>query len=134
MRAAVDQALARVTGAPRAESPDRIGKHWNRFLHSEAGGRLLVAGMKKIGALYANRPPTEGSPTEPLVETVAHLLLDDELAFNPWAAMAQFVQARTGKDFRPEDRRGKEIEPGDRKAITTAIRKRWSTDERSTDK
>jgi tetratricopeptide (TPR) repeat protein len=103
-------------------TPDQIKqarRMWTDFFHTEEGATLLTKSFESLSACVIRVNPT--LTAAPMIDHAANVLLDGDVPWNGWAAAYAFLVSYWGKDFRPVDRRGKQVEPSEREAITDAF-------------
>jgi tetratricopeptide (TPR) repeat protein len=94
-------------------------RFWTGYFHTEDGASRLAKSFGGLGESIVKVKPDRTSA--PMIDHAAHVLLDDDVPWVAWAASYDFLVRYWGKEFRPVERRGKPVEPGEREAVAKAF-------------
>jgi len=100
---------------------------WTTYFHSEEGAQRLAKAFTDLSNSILRVEPDRTSA--PMIDHAAHVILDGDVPWIAWAAAYDFLVKYWGKDFRPVERRGTPVEPGDREPICAAFEKDYAATE-----
>jgi hypothetical protein len=92
---------------------------WTEYFHSEEGSARLAKAFETLAGCVVRVNPA--LTAAPMIDHAANVLLDGDVQWAGWSASYAFLVSYWGKDFRPVDRRGKQVEPSERQTITEAF-------------